>query len=209
MMEKPTHYVEARILPLDGELLSRGDMAFVTTRIMTALHRAIVDGLKIAVSFPEFQERLERDAETKEVKLAGTGKIVRFFGSMNDLLAFIVRPDVASLIGEAACRLSGATPIREVPSYVAWETYSRDRAIERRFPGFLDRLNRRRVKRGNEVLAPEEAADDSHRSHHAHFNISSSSTGQRFSIFLRRNDVSDFTPARLSTYGIGVPVPVF
>jgi len=209
-MEKPTHYVEARILPLDGDLLSRGDMAFVTSRIMTAVHLAIVSGLKIAVSFPEFQQKFARDSETKEVKLAGTGSIIRFFGSMNDLMSFIVRPDFARLIGEAACRLNGATPIREVPSLVAWEIYRRNRAVERDCEGFVARAGRRRERRGLPVVPFEgEQHSVANRAHYAHFNIASTSTGQKFSVFLDREDVLEFTSGGLSTYGLGVSVPVF
>lgn len=210
-MEKPTHYVEARILPLDGDLLSRGDMAFVTSKIMTAVHLAIVDGLKIAVSFPEFQKTLVRNQETKELKLAGTGSIVRFFGSVTDLMSLVVRPDFAYLIGAGACRMKGPAPFHEVPSFVAWEIYHRDRKIERGFEGFSLREARRVEKHGISGVdrkAPlhQNVAD---RSHFAHFNVSSSSTGQKFSVFLDREDADEFVPGKLTTYGLGIAVPVF
>lgn len=210
-MEKPTHFVEARILPLDGDLLSRGDMAFVTSRIMSAVHLAVVSGLKLAVSFPEFQEKLDRDAETKEIKLAGTGSIVRFFGSMNDLMSFIVRPDFACLIGEAACRINGAMPIREVPTLVAWEIYYRNRAIERGFDGFINREGRRLERLGLTIdkVKNRRLHDVADRSHFAHFNMTSSSTGQKYSVFLSRKDVIEYTPGALTTHGLGVSVPVF
>lgn len=208
-MDKPTHYVEARILPLDGQLLSRGDMAFVTSRIMSAVHLAIVSGLNISVSFPEFREKLVRNNDGQEVQLAGIGKTIRFFGSMNELMAFIVRPDFACLIGEAACRLVGSMPIREIPQMVSWEIYSRNRKVERTFAGFVERANRRNHKNGRKLIDVGADNSNKHRSHHAHFNVSSSSTGQKFCVFLDREDVNEFLPGTLSSYGIGVGVPVF
>lgn len=212
-MEKPTHYVEARILPLDGDLLSRGDMAFVTSRIMSAVHLAIVDGLKIAVSFPEFQQKFERNPETGETKMAGTGSIVRFFGTMNDLMSFIVRQDFARLVGEAACRLTGASPIREVPVMVAWGLFKRDRSIEKSFEGFVERENRRFERIGfpdlEKIKKPRSIKEFADRTHFAHFNATSSSTGQKFSIFLRREILNDFSSRELNTYGLNVSVPIF
>jgi CRISPR-associated protein Cas6/Csy4, subtype I-F/YPEST len=217
-MDKPTHYVEIRVLPLDGEMLSGGDVALVTAKIMAAVHLHIVDGHDIAVSFPKYQTKTVKDDNGRVMETVGTGNLIRVFGDANALMAFVVRPDVAHLIGAAACSV-GKAPIKSVPETSEWEVFSRFRGAERDTAAYIERSGRRlasrieagRSKMGMSDLAvrAEKLSQDLGRKLPPYVNMESSSTGKRFRLFVDRKSVSEFVSKKPSTYGLGVTVPRF
>jgi CRISPR-associated endoribonuclease Cas6/Csy4 subtype I-F len=217
-MEKPTHYVEARILPLDSEMPSSGDMAFVMSRIMTSVHLSIVEGAEIAVSFPKYRTKAKLDDKGVVVEPTGPGNVVRIFGDMMALVSFISRPDFAQLVGSAGCSI-GKNPIKPVPEDVSWEKFSRNRSSERGTDGgvrrIVDRLARK-VAQGTLDISPEEI-EDRGRSIRAkgskrmppYVHLDSVSTQKRFRLFIDRSDVLAFDQGAPTSYGLGVAVPAF
>ena len=197
-MEAPTHYVEATILPLDSAQLSGADISFATTAIMGCVHLAIVEGAEIAVSFPKM---------SSDEEVTTTGSVVRIFGSVLDLAKLLARKDFASLNAGGMFRL-GKESIRTVPADVKWETYRRDRSVERSFDGFAAREARRLEGKGrSEAWA---ARPKTRREKLPFVTMKSASTGEnRFSIFIRRQEETSFISGKPSTYGLGVSVPAF
>ena len=218
-MDKPTHYVEVRILPLDGDKLSGGDVALVTTKVMTAIHLHIVEGHQVAVSFPNLRVTPLKDPRGNVSEPMGTGNIIRVFGDAMSLMSLLVRQDFAFLIGAAACSV-GKQAIREVPPVSTWEIYERDRRTERETPAYVERSGQRLLGRIASGRSPGRTASDvreradklaekSATRLPPYVHIASSSTGQQFRIFLRREASEEFRSAPVSTYGLGVPVPSF
>lgn len=217
-MEKPTHYVEARILPLDGEMPSRGDSAFVMSRIMTSVHLSIVEGAEIAVSFPNYRTKAKVDENGIVIEPTGPGNVVRIFGDMMALVSFISRPDFAQLVGSAGCAI-GKNPIKPVPEKVSWEKFSRNRRSERATDGgvrrITERLSRKAAEGRLDVTAEE--IEDRGRSIRARgskrmppfVHLDSASTQKRFRLFIDRDDVPRFDQGKVSSYGLGVAVPAF
>lgn len=196
-MEKPTHYIEATILPLDGTQPSRADIAFATSSIMRCVHMVIVEGAEVAVSFPQMTVD----------EVTSTGPVVRVFGSVLDLAKILARPDFASLNAGGLFRL-GKEAIRSIPESVDWETYRRIRSVERTFSGFERREEARRKQRQEgsaRGIRPKQKREKM-----AFINMRSSSTGDhRFSLFIGKTSVDDFVAGKPNSYGLGVTVPAF
>lgn len=217
-MKQPTHYVEARILPLDSEMPSSGDMAFVMSRIMTSVHLSIVEGAELAVAFPNYRTKADVDAKGVVVAPMGPGNVVRIFGDMMALVSFISRPDFAQLVGAAGCAI-GKNPIKTVPENVRWEKFSRNRGSERATDGGVRRIAERLTRKAAEgrVAATPEQIEDRCRSIRAKgskrmppfVHLHSASTQKRFRLFLDREQVSGFESGRVTSYGLGVAVPAF
>ncbi|MDW9478893.1 type I-F CRISPR-associated endoribonuclease Cas6/Csy4 [Sinorhizobium meliloti] len=196
-MEKPAHYIEATILPLDGTEPSRADIAFATSSIMRCVHLVIVEGAEVAVSFPQMTVD----------EVTSTGAVVRIFGSVLDLAKLLARPDFASLNAGGMFRL-GKEAIRPVPNAVVWETYRRVRSVERTFEGFGQREARRRERM--EDAASRDARPKQKREKTAFINMRSSSTGDhRFSLFIGKASAGGFIAGKPNSYGLGVTVPSF
>lgn len=217
-MDKPTHYVEIRVLPLDGDMLSSGDVALVTAKIMASIHLHIVDGHEIAVSFPKLCEKTVRDSKGFVAENVGTGDVIRVFGDAVSLMSLLIRQDFAFLIGAAACSL-GKQALKEVPSNAQWEVYARERSTERQTRSYIERSGQRMARRIADGRSSKTADDVAERSRQLTSRIggklppfvqmASSSTGKRFRLFIERSSVDGFVVATPSTYGLGVPVPKF
>lgn len=217
-MEKPTHYIEVRILPLDGSLPSGGDIAFVTARIMACVHLHIVEGNEIAVNFPDMQTEPLKNECGNVIAAIGTGNIVRIFGNPMALMGFLVRPDFAQLLGGAACSV-GKVPVKEVPADTSWEVISRNRAEERNTEAFAIRSTRRlrqRIETGVSNLTEEQLdarlqklSKPKKKKHPPYVFVDSASTGKRFRLFLNREAADKKYVGSLNSYGLGVVVPAF
>jgi len=199
-MKKPTHYVEVRILPLDGSVPSGGDVAFVTTKLMRCVHEHIVDGYAVAVSFPELREEPQGNTPI------GTGSRIRIFGDAGALAALLVRQEFAQMVGAAAISV-GASPIREVPGECRWEVLQRWREPEKHCDGFALRAARRKFRRDGK--AEQTVAPKARKKQPPYFIMDSASTGQRFRIFLKRIPAEAHNVGQVNTYGLGVPVPAW
>lgn len=198
-MERPVHYVEVRVLPLDGSAPSGGDVAFVMSKLMHCVHKHIVDGHEVAVSFPEFR------TEAGDGGL-GIGSRIRVFGSHDSLMAILVRKEFAQLVGSAAIS-TGSEPIRSVPEGCRWEIFQRWRSPEKQCEGFVLRAARRKLRRKGEADYP--VFHNRKGKLPPYFFMDSASTGQRFRIFLKRMEAEGHVPGKVSAYGLGVPVPAW
>lgn len=217
-MDKPTNYVEVRVLPLDGDALSGGDVAFVTTRIMAAVHLHIVEGNEVAVAFPYYRTKALKSEKGDLVETVGTGSMLRIFGDSNSLMSFLVRPDFAQLIGGAACSV-GKNPIRTVPEDANWEIFSRNRCIERKTPSYIERSATRLEARAESgrgksttvarQVRHETLAEASETRLPPYVQMDSLSTSKRFRLFINRDVADHFVAKSPSTYGLGVTVPSF
>jgi CRISPR-associated endoribonuclease Cas6/Csy4 subtype I-F len=207
-----THYVEARILSLDGVMPSGTDVAFATKKIMEAVHAFNVADRKALVGFPEFAEKPVKGDDGRIVRNVGTGSRIRIFADMGTLLSFLVCPDFARLVGGGACTV-GPVPIKEVPVDCTWEVYTRDRSAEKQTEGFQARAARRRTRRSSiadtVVDEPNELRTMTSTRTPPYVHIDSSSTGQRFRLFIKRAAASDSNATNGAFYGLGLPVPSF
>lgn len=197
-MTKYSHYIEGKVIPLltEGSTM-KSDVAFVMSHLLKALHNAIGTGLHLAIAFPDYACRSENAS-------GGLGNKVRVFGNESELVAFIMLPEVAMLIGQAAVNFVGG--IKTVPDDVkAWVIYSRDRRSEKRTDLYKERENSRRLKKGKDKLYAIKKISSV-----PYINLSSVTTGQRFSLFIGRKvaDAYDGTKA-LSSYGLNVTLPAF
>lgn len=217
-MDQPTHYVEVRVLPLDGDTLSGGDVAFVTSRIMSCVHRHIVEGSELAVAFPKYCTTPSKAKEGAAAETIGTGQIIRLFGDFNALMSFVVRPDFAQLIGGAACSV-GKAPIKQVPQNAQWEVFSRNRSVERRTEAYVERACTRLATRVENVVGLPSVDEFRERVEKEaqlpkskllpFVQMDSASTKRRFKLFIERKPAEGFIPKAPSTYGLGVTIPSF
>jgi CRISPR-associated endoribonuclease Cas6/Csy4 subtype I-F len=193
-MEKPTHYIEVTAMSLDGEAPTQTDQAFVLEKVMACVHLHIENGHEVAVSFPQMK--------TDPVAIGGK---MRIFGDIGALAGLLAEPTFAALIGQACC-VVGRQPLREVPADISWMTISRDRSAEKCGEGYSARVERRRKKLGAPAV---ENSVKRARVSLPHIGIASRSTGQRFKMSLKSQQVDGFAPGPVSSYGLSVPVPTF
>lgn len=186
-----SHFIEAKILPLDPEQPTRSDEAFVMSKIMACVHLHIENGHQVAVSFPGYS-----------MSPPTLGASVRIFGSLADLAALLALPEFAQLIASAACAV-GRLPLREVPENHSWEVFKRDRRPERRFENYR-RKKAERTGRSIDDITPPQAERTPFTM------VRSTSTGGRtFTMHVRRLEAPSPGGETANGYGLGSPTPVF
>jgi len=201
-----THYIEARVLPLDGASPSRGDAAHVLSLLMSAIHQYILQGNNVAVGFPSKAIVNQTDGDN----------VVRVFGDPNVLMGLFVQQSFAALVGGGAIHL-GQQPIRQVPQDVTWVSYTRNRSAEKSSVGWAIRSDRRfRARTGDGNRADERLQKLSERPVKKRtpffVNIGSSTTAQRFRLFVDETSSTGPGEARFNNYGLALPgsaVPAF
>lgn len=192
MMTAMTHYIDVKVLPLDPENPSRSDEAFVLSKVVACIHLHIENSHVISIGFPGYS-------------LPGhsLGKVVRVFGEVGELAAFLANPQFAQLIASAACAV-GRSPIKEVPADTAWVVFKRDRMSEKVFSGYAERWKRRREKHGLSTDYKAKPVDLM-----PYVNMTSSSTGRKFPIFVKMEPVDGPMDVLANGYGLNKPVPLF
>jgi CRISPR-associated endoribonuclease Cas6/Csy4 subtype I-F len=197
-MSKYSHYIEGKIIPLMAERSTMsGDIAFVMSNLMRAVHNAINAGLHVAIAFPEY------DLPSANER-GGLGKRVRFFGDESDLEEFTRMPDVKMLIGQAAVNISDG--VKVVPDDIkSWCIFKRDRRHERRSEMYKERENRRRAKKAGGELYKIRDIDPV-----PFVKMNSITNGQFFFLYINRITSAGYDHTKtLSSYGLNVTVPVF
>lgn len=190
-----SYYQEITLIP-DADLSS----AFLWTKVFTQLHIALADSIHtkksmpFAAGFPEYDEK-------------GLGIKLRIFSGNRENLETLQ-------IGNWMARLSDyvhMTSIRKVPEgrikgYAVYSRVQPDASIARKA--------RRYVKRHEGVTIEEAAAllkTKAPESHLPYIQIRSASTGERFSLFIRRQSLESPQPGDFNAYGLSTAgtVPEF
>lgn len=203
------HYVEFKG---DAGELSPGDLAHLLSRLVDAVHRinrSLSPDQRLTLAFPR----------ARSGKSAFIGDVVRVFGKEARLREF-----VASVPVRQICVPGGLTQkrIRPVPDHHEWEIFSRDRREQKATFGFLLRSERRFIRKFQERHGrmPSDAELEQRRnsirreeSGLPFVRLRSSSTGQRFSLFIRRQKCDRPQPGQPNVYGLasaaGCAVPSF
>lgn len=181
------HYTEIQVL---------ADPEFKETTLMNAvfskLHRALVKhkNLEIGLSFPNFGNTL--------------GEKLRLHGSFSDLKC---------LMGESWLRgLKDHTVVTAINACPETKGFILTRRIQTK--SSAERLQRRSIVKG--WLTPAEAKEriaktSSKKLRLPYVEITSSSTGQRFRLFIEQVPVTKPSPGKFSRYGLslGATIPWF
>ncbi|MTH95508.1 type I-F CRISPR-associated endoribonuclease Cas6/Csy4 [Roseibium sp. RKSG952] len=216
-MEAPKHYIEAKVLPLDGAAPSGGDVAYILSRIMWAVHMHIVEGHQIGITFPQLDPASSKEGEDKFF----LGSRMRLFGTANSLSSLIIRQDFAGLVHGGALTIKGSG-IQDVPAEHGWISFCRDRRTEQNTPAFVERSTQRLLNRSAEgkckitqteikdrrlkLLSRKEGALP------PYINVGSGSTRRKFRHFLSVQKASGFGDGSITTYGMckpGTAMPSF
>lgn len=202
-MNRPYYYQEITCLP-DQEISS----GFVLGRVMDAVHLAMVnitaagEACPVGISFPEYRVL---SAEPPPIGAGPPiGSKIRLFSR--------AEPDLVGL------NLAGQ--LSRLSDYVHWTSV---RLLERRLTRYAiyqrrqtksskERLMRRQMKRQGLSEAEVQERYATFRPRHCelpYVNLRSHSTGERFRLFVDRQDAAAATDAwGFSTYGLSAAVPV-
>jgi len=182
MLSRTEHFVDAIVL--EESLATE-----LHARLLTGVHKCIVDGAVLAVDWPEF------------VSGKRFGRILRVFGNREDLEAFKVM--VKGLEKVKMIMLYG---INATPEAKVWRSFYRCRKSEEGTEA-VQRYKQARAERRGKAFVPSKAervvAKD-------YLKMVSMSNGQRFSLFIRLDEAErPNVAAAPSGYGLGGYVPHF
>ncbi len=189
-------HLEVTLLP--GQDISLG---FLWEKVFRQVHLAIVEKLdkdghsKVGISFPEY------DYKKKQI-----GRKLRLFADNNEALRELNITQWLSNMSE----YSHITSIRPVPDKISsYAFYKRQRV-----KSSLERLVRRKAKRGkmSEEEARKQLGDFKEKHSDAPFiNVKSFGTGQRFKLFIVKQETDSLTGKAFGSYGFGLnsSVPEF
>lgn len=182
-MASTTHYMD--IMPVVGSTARE-----VFSRLFSASHRMIAEGLDLAVTWPDMTE-------------GGLGERMRVFGEEHAISELRSRTEALSAAG-----LAVMGRIKVTPEAIGWRVFARDRSMEKVTSKFIEGENRRREKRGFPPCSRKPRNEGSKNV----VGIHSSTTGQHYFVFVKAIDVQMDDPYVTrggASYGLGHPTPVF
>lgn len=198
-----SHYIDIRCLSHDGLETTQSDIAFAMSRMLKVVHSLNAKGKNVAIDLPGML------AGGRKPSL---GTVFRIFGNEGSLAEFIQHDAIKGLSIADGIKTDG---IRAVPHGHGWGACIRDRGSDRNRLGWIARSQRRLERRARERGDDERkmaALKERHSKLSARanlgrtplpfVNVTSRSTGQKFTIHVRREIVDGGSVGKFDSYGL-------